>query len=80
MRLRKLFAGCISKQAEITVRHGRLAISEDVTNIPARRFEGNKKIETVVIPGTVKSIESRAFAECENLRSFTLGEQCVHRL
>ena len=74
MRLRKLFAGCISKQAEITVRHGRLAISEDVTNIPARRFEGNKKIETVVIPGPVKSIESRAFAECENLRSVTLGE------
>lgn len=39
-----------------------------------RKADGNKHIFSVTIPGSVKSIGIRAFADCENLREIILSE------
>lgn len=42
--------------------------------IRARAYEEKNYIRSVTVPGTVKLIESRAFADCKNLKTVTLCE------
>lgn len=72
------------------VRFGVLVIPDWMTKIEERLFDGDdivachgkarrksvmtNRIHAVVIPGSVKTIEKRAFAECENLKRVILEE------
>lgn len=72
------------------IRDGHLSIPEEVTQIPDSLFDGHgytrengelvskstivSRIRSVSLPGTVKRIGSRAFADCENLEQVHLSE------
>lgn len=63
------------------VRRGQLVIPDGISKLPNGVFDGRYKTEgdsrclvSVVVPGSVKSIGSRAFAKCENLERITLKE------
>lgn len=43
-----------------------------ITAIGEHAFENSSAIETVILPSTVEKIESKAFANCQNLRRVTL--------
>ena len=45
-----------------------------VTAIGNNAFDGNEKITSVTIPGTVKEIRQYAFRSCKNLKKITLQE------
>ena len=45
-----------------------------MTKICDEVFKENKDIKSVVFPKTLKSIENRAFGECQNLTSISLPE------
>ena len=49
-------------------------IPEIVTRIGANAFEGNKKIQKVVLHNWVTEIENSAFSRCENLEKVEIGE------
>lgn len=55
-------------------RKGHLTIPEGREEIRAREFEGRKDLVSVTVPGTVKRIDVRAFADCVNLREIQLQE------
>lgn len=56
----------------IFTRH--LEIPVGTERIRARAYDGNDKIRSVTVPGTVKVIERRAFAACKNLKTVILHE------
>lgn len=63
------------------VRRGRLVIPDGISRLPNGLFDGlyktegdSRRLVSVVVPGSVKSIGIRAFAECENLEGITLEE------
>lgn len=47
---------------------------DTVTAIGNNAFDGNEKITSVTIPGTVKGIRQYAFRSCKNLKKITLQE------
>lgn len=47
---------------------------DTVTAIGNNAFDGNEKITSVTIPGTVKEIRQYAFRSCKNLKKITLQE------
>ena len=49
--------------------NGKLDVPEGVRRISRRQFKGNTELTDVVIPTSVYSIESHAFADCKNLKS-----------
>lgn len=49
-------------------------VSAKVEKIGVEEFEGNAKLIDITVPGTVKRICARAFANCENLEHVTLQE------
>lgn len=53
---------------------GRAVIPRGVRHICPYAFEGNKLLRSVHVPGTVKTIDLRAFADCPNLKTVTLDE------
>ena len=53
---------------------GSAVIPRGVQHICPRAFDGNKALRAVHIPGTVKLIDSRAFADCPNLKTVILDE------
>ncbi len=65
------------------VKRGCLRIPDGITEVPERMFDGFTcrekkeefaKIVSVHIPGSVKHIGERAFAECENIENVVLEE------
>lgn len=72
------------------VKNGHLCISPGLSQIPDRMFDGHRMYDkmdelsslvSVHIPGTVKRIGVRAFAECRNLEKMTLeeGVECIEK-
>ena len=75
------------------LRDGYLEIPEGITEIHSSMFDGGRytfvngvcmakadfvnKITSIFVPETVKTIESRAFAKCENLEKIILSEGIV---
>ncbi len=59
---------------DIHIRSGHLSIPKSWDEIPAWKFDGNKEIKSVTVPGTVKTIGERAFANCKNLTSVKIHE------
>ena len=53
---------------------GRLIIPSGTEEICPCAYEGNMNIRSVTVPGTVKTIGIRGFADCKNLTSITLCE------
>lgn len=53
---------------------GHLRIPEGTKLIRAFEYEGDDRIISVTVPGSVKSIEHRAFADCRSLREIKLCE------
>lgn len=61
---------------------GKVSITGDYTNpdswkddeIPAYIFSGNKTLEEVILPMSLKSIGQEAFANCKNLKSIKFGD------
>ncbi len=53
---------------------GNLIIPKGVREIGFEKYEGNSSIVSVTVPGTVKKICARAFADCENLETVVLQE------
>ena len=53
---------------------GKVIIPECMTEINRRLFDRNQKITSVEIPGTVKKIGDRAFADCSALEEVILHE------
>ena len=47
-------------------------VKYQVTSIAANAFKNNKKLKTVVIPASVRSIGKQAFAGCKNLKKITI--------
>lgn len=64
----------LMKKSEIQIRQGELIIPEHITAIAPQAMEGNQALVSVTIPGTVKSIGRRAFADCANLKQVILCE------
>lgn len=56
------------------LKSGHLSIPEGTEKIRIREYDGRSDIVSVTIPGTVKEIGDRAFAECKNLTTITLCE------
>lgn len=52
---------------------GVLYVNSDV--LKPRAYKGNKKIRAVICSDEVKEIRAEAFADCENLESFTFGSR-----
>ena len=50
---------------------GNVIIPDCMDKIQYKLFDGNKRITSVTVPGTVKEIGVRAFADCENLEQVT---------
>lgn len=57
-----------------TIHQGRLVLPDDLTHIGFGWFSNWEELEEVIIPGSVKAIDSRAFAGCTNLQSVVLQE------
>ena len=53
---------------------GRPVIPFGIAQIRPRAYEGDMRIRSVTVPGSVKTIGIRAFANCTNLTSITLCE------
>ena len=53
---------------------GDVIIPDSMDEILNNLFDGNNYITSVTIPGTVKRIGKRAFADCENLKNVILHE------
>ena len=43
-----------------------------VTGIASEAFKGNKRLTSITIPGSIKSIEDAAFSGCENLKEISI--------
>lgn len=56
------------------IRHGCLRIPDDTCELRDRILDGCDKLVSVTVPGTVKRIGVRAFAQCVNLREVMLLE------
>lgn len=59
-------------------RKNSVTIPEGVVKICRKTFKGNKFIETVIFPSTLKEIDSEAFAECQKLTTVYLPEGLEH--
>ena len=59
----------VTVPSKVTLKDGSTAI---VTKVAAKAFASNKKIKTVVIPGTVTSVGKNAFSKCPNLKSVSI--------
>ena len=53
---------------------GRAVISRSIRHICPYAFDGSNALRSVHVPGTVKKIDTRAFADCVNLKAVTLDE------
>lgn len=53
---------------------GRAVISRSIRHICPYAFDGSNALQSVHVPGTVKKIDTRAFADCVNLKAVTLDE------
>ena len=53
---------------------GRAVIPKGTTEIAPWTFDRNKSLRSVSVPGTVKRIGDRAFADCVNLKTVHLEE------
>lgn len=53
---------------------GSVMIPDSMDVIEEKLFDGNKRITSVTVPGTVKRIGIRAFANCDNLERVSLCE------
>ena len=53
---------------------GNIIIPDNMVEIPDKLFDGNKRITSVTVPGTVKRIGVRAFADCNSLEHVSLCE------
>ncbi len=64
----------LQKKLKLWINGGVLTIPREVEVIKEGAYEGEALLVRVRVPGTVKKIESRAFADCENLEEVILEE------
>lgn len=67
----------IIKNGTLTAYQGNnrdILIPAEVETIGNNAFSGNKRLRSIIVPGTVKKIDVRAFADCNNLEEVILGE------
>ena len=60
------------------VKNGVAVFPEGIKEIPARAFEDNADVQTVVIPQGVIDIGDKAFSGCKKLQSITLPEGLLY--
>ena len=60
--------------------NGKLDVPDGVLSISRRQFKGNTELTDVVIPASVYSIGSHAFADCKNLKSISIPNNDTDRL
>lgn len=53
---------------------GNAVVPAGTEDICARTFDGNKRLKSIAVPGTVRQIGDRAFADCVNLEKVELAE------
>lgn len=51
---------------------------KQVSGIGPRAFAGNKKLTSIVVPGTVLNLQANCFKDCTNLAKLTLAEGLEH--
>lgn len=54
-----------------------LVIPEGVESIPSSIFDGNDKVEYIVLPSTITSLDNYAFSNCTRLKGVTFAENSL---
>lgn len=63
-----------AKNMAFEIKNGKLIIPEGTETLPENFLKGNKELQYVEIPGSVKEIPVRAFMNCENLKTVILHD------